>query len=77
MHEDRNNREGLFLRKRRIELGLTQGQVAEQAEIEMQAYQRYEYGKNRLSNASMRIGLRICKTLEIDPYDIIFGSNEV
>ena len=63
MHEDRGNKEGDYLRKRRKKLGLTQGQVAEQVGVEMQAYQRYEYGKNRLPNASMRIGLRICKIL--------------
>ena len=65
----RNDREATILRERRIALGLTQGQVATEAGIELQTYQRYEYGKLRLSGATMKTGLRICAALELDPFE--------
>ena len=54
MAKIRNDREATILRERRIALSLTQGQVATEAGIELQTYQRYEYGKLRLSGATMK-----------------------
>ena len=34
-------------------------------------YQRYEYGESTVSNSPMRIGLRICALLQLDPYDVV------
>ena len=70
----RNDREATILRERRIALSLTQGQVAAEAGIELQTYQRYEYGKLRLSGATMKTGLRICAALELDPFEAVFEN---
>ena len=48
---------------------MTQLQVAVEAGLGLQEYQRYEYGKAKLSNVRMKVGLRICAALEIDPYE--------
>lgn len=68
------NRAGETLRERRLELGLTQEEVALELHMSIHQYQRYEYGEHLLSNCSMRIGLRICAVLELDPYEVIFDS---
>ena len=66
------DREGMILRQRRIELGMTQGEAAVELGMSIHQYQRYEYGHHKLSNCPMRIGLRICALLELDPYEVIF-----
>ena len=73
MEQDRKSgdREGQIIRERRIELGLTQEETAIELGISLQQYQRYEYGERKFSNCPMRIGLRICALLELDPYDVI------
>ena len=67
------NREAQILGERRIELGLTQEDVAFEAGMSLQQYQRYEYGTQQLSNSRMKVGLRICSALELDPYEVVFG----
>lgn len=67
----KTDREGRMLRDRRIELGLTQEEAALELGISLQQYQRYEYGDRRLANCPMRIGLRICALLELDPFEVI------
>lgn len=69
-----NNREGRILRERRIELGMTQQDAALELGMSIHQYQRYEYGHHKLSNCPMRIGLRICAMLELDPYEVIFEN---
>ena len=66
-----NNREGKILRDRRIELGLSQQELAVELNMSVHQYQRYEYGDSRLRNCPMRIGLRICAVLELDPYEVV------
>ena len=63
------DREAKIIRERRDELYMTQLQVAVEAGLGLQEYQRYEYGKAKLSNVRMKVGLRICAALEIDPYE--------
>ena len=53
---------------------MTQLQVAVEAGLGLQEYQRYEYGKAKLSNARMKVGLRICAALELDPYEAVFEN---
>lgn len=65
------NREGRILRERRIELGMSQQEIATELNMSIHQYQRYEYGESKLPNCPMRIGLRICAVLELDPYDVI------
>lgn len=66
-----NDREGQIIRDRRIELGLTQERAAMELGISLQQYQRYEYGERRFSNCPIRIGLRICAVLELDPFEVV------
>ena len=67
------DRVGQMLRKRRKALGLTQEQVALELGMSIHQYQRYEYGEHKLAGCPMRVGLRICDLLEIDPYEAVFG----
>lgn len=73
--KDKYNREAAILKKRRLELGMTQTDVALNAGIQLQQYQRFEHGLRPISNCSMVLGLRICAILEIDPYDLIFENS--
>ena len=68
------NREGQLLRERRMELGLTQEEVALELKMSSHQYQRYEYGKAKLSNSRMKVGLRICAALELNPYEAVFEN---
>lgn len=66
------NREATILRERRIELGITQQALAVEVGLQVGQYQRFEYGKQLLSNANMRLGLSICAALELDPFEVVF-----
>lgn len=70
-----DNREGQMLRKKRLQLGLTQEKVALELGMSLHQYQRYEYGESTISNSRMRIGLRICTLLELDPYEVVFTKS--
>ena len=48
-----DNREGRILRDRRLELGLTQEEIALELGMSLHQYQRYEYGETTLSNADL------------------------
>lgn len=76
MKGNKQDREAQLIRGRRLSLGLTQEQTAAEMGGESQAYQRYEYGVAKLSNARMRTGLRLCAALELDPYEAVFESAE-
>lgn len=70
------NREAIILKRRRIELGLSQTDVALNSGISIQQYQKFEYGDRKLSSSSMVLGLRICAVLELDPYEVAFESEK-
>ena len=57
-----------ILRQRRLELGLTQAQVAEKAGILLRQYARVENGECSFRSAGARILLSICAVLRLDPY---------
>ena len=65
---------GKILRSRRLELGLTQEQVALSLGMSIHQYQRYEYGEHKLSNCPMKIGLRICTVFGLDPFEVLADS---
>lgn len=67
----KDDRERRIIKEHRIELGLTQEQAEMELGISLQQYQRYEYGERRFSNCPMRIGLRICALLELDPFELV------
>lgn len=64
-------REAEIIRNRRIELGMSQMEVAVSAGLVLQQYQRFEYGYQKLSNANMITALRICSVLQLDPYQFV------
>lgn len=68
-------REHEIIRQARIRLGLSQQQVATLISIQIRQYQRLEYGESDVQKLGMRAGLSLCIVLEIDPYDLIFGSH--
>lgn len=59
------------LHYRREELGLSQQEAADRSGITLRQYQRFESGERSMASASLRIGLSICRTLDLDPYRFI------
>jgi len=68
-------REHEIIRQARIRLGLSQQQVATLVSIQIRQYQRLEYGESDVQKLGMRAGLSLCIVLELDPYDLIFGTH--
>lgn len=66
-----------ILKTRREQLGLTQQQVADKANIQLRQYQRLESGERSLSGASMRIGLCVLAVLKLDPYSFFWEAKEM
>ena len=66
------NREAKILRDRRKELNISQQALATEIGIEVRQYQRFEYGQQLLSRSNMKLGLRICAALELDPFEVVF-----
>jgi transcriptional regulator with XRE-family HTH domain len=56
---------------RREQLGLTQQQVADMANIPLRQYQRIEEGQSELAGNKMECGLAICAALLLDPYELV------
>ena len=70
-------REVLIIRKQRTLLGLTQQMVADELEISLQQYQRYEYGDRDLHKIPMELGLKICCLLRLNPFELVFGEKNL
>ena len=66
------NREAKILRDRRKELDISQQALATEVGLEVRQYQRFEYGQQLISHANMKLGLRICTALELDPFELVF-----
>ena len=64
-----NQRE--MITKRRLELGLSQQDVAIELGMHVRQYQRYEYGEQDLSKCAFATGLRLCSVLGLNPYDVV------
>ena len=58
-----------MLMQRRMELGMTAKQVAENAKITLAQYLRFETGERSLTSASARMFLAVCTVLRFDPYE--------
>ena len=69
-------REANIIREQREFLELTQQEVADELEINIQSYQRYEYGEQKVSKMAFDLGLRLCQILELNPYELVFGGGE-
>ena len=57
-----------ILRQRRLELGMTQSQVAEKAGILLRQYARIEGQEGAFRSSGARIFLSVCAVLKLDPY---------
>ena len=66
------NREAKILRDRRKELDISQQALATEVGLEVRQYQRFEYGQQLISHANMKLGLRLCAALELDPFELVF-----
>lgn len=60
-----------YLRHQREGLGMTQRQVADAAGILLRQYQRLESGERSMASTSLRIGLSVCDTLQLDPHRFV------
>ena len=69
-------REANIVREQREFLELTQQEVADELEINIQSYQRYEYGEQKIGKMAFDLGLKLCRILELDPYELVLGRNE-
>ena len=67
-------RESQILRSARKKSGLSQLQLATALDVQVRQYQRLEYGERPFSSVNIRLGLKICLILQIDPYDLVFGE---
>ena len=67
-------REAQMLRSARQKAGLTQLQLATELEVQPKQYQRLEYGERPFSSVNIRLGLKICRILQINPFDLVLGE---
>ena len=67
-----NTYQSQILKKRRVELGLTQQEIAVELGMHIRQYQRFEYGEQSLAKCSLKTGLRICSVLQLNPYELVF-----
>lgn len=56
----KSGQDHILLKKRRLELGMTQQKVADKAKIQPRHYKRIENGERYIAGASGRIMLAIC-----------------
>ena len=67
-------RETQILRSARKKSGLSQLQLATELDVQVRQYQRLEYGEQPFSSVNISLGLKICRILQIDPYDLVLGE---
>ena len=60
-----------LLRERRKELKLTQSEVAEQSDLQLRAYNRFEHGERDILKSRTDIFLKVCVALKLNPYDVL------
>ena len=63
-----------ILLDRRIDLRLTQQQVAERAEISLTQYQRFERGERKLMTSSFKTACKVIEALEMNISDFYHGK---
>ena len=61
-----------MIREARVRHGYSQHTVADLLGLQVRQYQRFEYGQQLISHANMKLGLRICAALELDPFELVF-----
>ena len=61
-----SKKKGSVLREKRLELRLTQKQVAERSGIPYQSYQKFESGERNIMTCSFQIACRVIEALKMD-----------
>ena len=69
--------DGIVLKKRRKQLGMTLQDVADKAGIDIKQYQRFESGDRELASASFMTTVQVIKALELDPVKYAAGEYEI
>ena len=69
--------DGIILKKRRRQLGMTLQDVADKAGIDIKQYQRFEAGDRELASASFITTVQVIKALEMDPVKYAAGEYEI
>ena len=69
--------DGIVLKKRRRQLGMTLQDVADKAGIDIKQYQRFEAGDRELASASFITTVQVIKALELDPVKYAAGEYEI
>ena len=73
MRKKRISRAGEILWDQRKNLyGWSQEEVANRAGISLRYYQDLEKGRFDFCNCGLRLGLRICAVLSLNPYYVVF-----
>lgn len=65
-----------LLKERRNRMMLTQVDVSDALDIGFGTYQRYEHGTVKPERMSLGTGLALCALLDIDPYELAFGTDK-
>ena len=50
-------------------------EMADELEISLQMYQRYEYGERDIRKMPMDLGLKMCYLLELNPFELVLGED--
>lgn len=69
--------DGIVLKKRRKQLGMTLQDVADKAGIGIKQYQRFEAGDRELASASFMTTVQVIKALDLDPVKYAAGEYEI
>ena len=50
-------------------------QLATELDMQVRQYQRFEYGEESFSSVNIKTGLKICRILQLDPFDLVLGDS--
>ena len=50
-------------------------QLSTELDMQVRQYQRFEYGEESFSSVNIKTGLKICRILQLDPFDLVLGDN--
>ena len=76
-NKQRKSPDAVMLTKARLKKGYSQQHIALLSGVALRHYQRIEYGERPFSALSIRQGLLICIILDIDPFEITFGKENL
>ena len=69
-----SKKRGSVLREKRLDLRLTQKQVAERSGIPYQSYQKFESGERNIMTCSFQIACRVVEALQMDITKFYYGE---